>query len=155
MRRLLVDATQCAGCRCCEMACSFRHEGVFSPSLSRVAVIKDDKHGIDYPVYCRQCEPCPPAEMCPTGALSKGDRGTVQLDENVCINCGVCVSACRFEAIKLDEASMPILCDLCGGDPACVLKCPTKAMTFQESDFFSEQPDEAYKKLRRRWGLDA
>ncbi len=53
MKRIKVKAELCAGCRQCEMVCSFEHFTRFSPSLSRVTVHKDDRNGLDYPVTCR------------------------------------------------------------------------------------------------------
>lgn len=35
----------CYGCASCVLACSFHHEGEFSPSLSSISVFKDDKTG--------------------------------------------------------------------------------------------------------------
>jgi ferredoxin len=47
----------------------------------------------------------------------------------------------------------PLICDLCSGEPACVEKCPTGALIFEESDFNSEKPDEVFRELMRRWGI--
>jgi Fe-S-cluster-containing hydrogenase component 2 len=80
LKRILVDKAQCAGCRVCELVCSYYHEGKFSPSLSRVDVIKEDKYGLDYPVFCRQCDECPPADACPVGALIEGDYRAIILN---------------------------------------------------------------------------
>src|SRR5579872_6909978 len=33
------------------------------------------------------------AGLCPTGAISQGDRGAVALDQGQCIQCGRCVAA--------------------------------------------------------------
>ena len=155
MKRILVDATQCAGCRVCELACSYHHEGLFSPSLSRIDVIKEDKYGLDYPVYCRQCDECPPANACPVRALSMGDHGATVLDEEACIGCGICADVCTYDAVRLDEASRPLICDLCGGDPMCVKKCPTNALTYEESGQVTDQPEGVFRMLRERWGIDA
>jgi carbon-monoxide dehydrogenase iron sulfur subunit len=153
MRRLVVEAEKCAGCRQCEMVCSFQRAGVFSPLLSRITVIKDDERGFDYPVSCRQCEECLPVEACPTGALSRGADGVVHVDVMGCVGCGACVNSCPFGAVKLDNESGPIICDLCDDDPACVGRCPTQAIAFVESDFFSEMPSDALKRLMGRWGI--
>lgn len=153
MKRLLVDAGICAGCRYCEMVCSFHHEGRFGPSLSRVVVIKEDKHGMDFPVFCRHCNLCPPMDACPTHALSKNERGIVTLDEEACTGCGVCLETCTFDALRMGESSKPLICDLCGGDPVCVEKCPTKALSFVESDVAMGRPEEVFRELRGRWGI--
>lgn len=135
------------------MACSFHHERRFSPSLSRVTVIKEDKYGMDYPVFCQQCDQCPPITSCPTGALSKTEYGVVTLDGEACNGCGVCLEACSFDAIKMYE-SRPLICDLCGGTPVCAERCPTKALTFADANVISERPEDVFRELRRRWGID-
>ena len=153
MKRLLVDAEICAGCRYCEMVCSFHHEGRFGPSLSRVRVIKEDKHGMDFPVFCRQCEDCPPVDACPMGARSKKTQGLVTLDEEACTGCGACVESCTFDAIRMGAASKPLICDLCGGKPVCAERCPTEALRFEESDEVLELPEDVFRDLRGRWGI--
>ena len=154
MKRIIVEAVECAGCRVCELACSYGHEGRFSPSLSRITVIKEDKHGLDYPLYCRQCESCSPVSTCPTGALSKTTVGTVAVDPEACTGCGSCVTACNYDAIKLDASSRPLICDLCGGEPKCVRKCPTDALRFEESEAFTETMEDAFARLKTEWNID-
>jgi Fe-S-cluster-containing hydrogenase component 2 len=154
LKRIIVDAAECAGCRICELACSYHHEGRFSPRLSRVDVVKEDKYGLDYPVYCRQCDDCPPSDACPTGALNRDEYGATILDVEACINCGICANVCTYNAVKLDEASKPLICDLCGGDPVCVKKCPTNALTYEESGQVTDIPEGVFMALRERWGIN-
>lgn len=154
MKRIQVEAEKCAGCRYCEMICSFRHEARFSPSLSKVRVIKEDKYGLDYPVFCHQCEPCPSVDACPTGALTRSGLGFIQVNEAACTGCGACVDACIFDAVHLDESSKPLVCDLCGGEPACVERCPTGALSLIDSDEGFERPEEVFRELLIRWGID-
>lgn len=153
MKRIQIDAENCSGCRFCEMICSFHHEAKFSPSPSRVRVIKEDKYGLDYPVFCHQCKPCPSVDACPTGALTKSELGVIQVDGSVCNGCGACVDACIFDAVHLDESSKPLVCDLCGGEPLCVKRCPTGALTLTDSEGF-ERPEGVFRELLRRWGID-
>ncbi len=153
MKRILVDAERCAGCRYCEMICSFSHEGRFSPSLSRITVIKEDRFGFDYPILCRLCDACPPVDACPSKALKRSPDGTLRLDEEGCSGCGICVKACPHSALKIGGSSRPICCDLCGGKPLCVERCPTGALTYQEAEEFDERPMEALRRLMERWGI--
>ena len=43
------------------------------------------------------CEGC--VEVCPTKALKRGKK--VEYDKSKCIDCGVCVDACKHHAISL------------------------------------------------------
>jgi Fe-S-cluster-containing hydrogenase component 2 len=135
------------------MNCSYKHEGKFSPILSRISVIKEDKHGMDYPVFCRQCEPCPAVDACSYDALIQNGEGIIFCKHDTCTGCGICVSACQYNAIKMNEASKPVICDLCNGEPVCVKKCPTKALRFGESPFYEETYEEVFGELKRRWGI--
>jgi len=126
---------------------------MYSPSLSRVTVIKEDRDGMDYPIFCRHCDYCPAIERCPTGALERTEPGMINLVEDVCTGCGICVEACTFGAIKLDGSYKPLICDHCGGDPRCVARCPTKALSFEESKPFTEKPEEVFTRLRREWRI--
>jgi len=154
MKRLTVDASICAGCRVCEMYCSYAHEMKFSPSLSRVTIIKEEKHGMDYPLFCRQCTNCTAVQSCPTNALQKVKEGTIQVNTDLCISCGQCAIKCKYNAVKM-TAGQPLICDLCEGDPICVKKCPTKAINYIETEAFTEYPQEAFEILKKRWKIDA
>ncbi|MBN2334139.1 4Fe-4S dicluster domain-containing protein [Candidatus Bathyarchaeota archaeon] len=150
MKRITVDAERCAGCRYCELACSGRHYHLFSTSLSRVTVVKDDHRGLDYPVLCHQCDECIPEESCPVGAI-KRTGGCIVVDET-CVGCGQCVELCKFGAIKLVD-SRPIACDLCGGDPECVKRCPTGALLYGEYDGGYRSVKDELNELQRRLGI--
>lgn len=129
--RLLVDERRCSGCRACELACSFAHERLFSATHSRVTVEKDEAHGLDRPVVCRQCGVARCLEACPNGALSRDTVHAVIVDEARCTGCRACQKACPFGAVRFAPGrKAPLICDLCGGDPACVKRCATGAITF-------------------------
>jgi len=36
---MIFEIEKCGGCRTCEMACSFHHKGVFSPSISSIKIL--------------------------------------------------------------------------------------------------------------------
>lgn len=152
MKRIVVDANLCAGCRLCELACSFFHEEVFSPTLSRVTVVKQDVYGLDFPVLCRQCDHCPAIDACPTNALTRTELGTIAADIEACVGCTQCVEECTYNAVKL--VSEPLICDLCEGDPQCVRRCPTKALSYEESKPDTRRPEYVFLEMRRRWGID-
>lgn len=129
--RLLVDAERCSGCRACELACSFAHERAFCESRSRIRVEKDEAHGTDRPVVCRQCGVARCLEACPNGALSRDAAHAVIVDDTRCTGCRACQKACPFAAIRFVPGQRsPLICDLCGGRPACVERCATGAIAF-------------------------
>lgn len=132
LQRLLVDHRACTGCRACELACSYRHEGAFAPSLSRIRVRKDEPAGLDEPVVCRQCGVARCVQVCSCGALSRDRRtGAVLVDAGLCMRCGDCVEACPFGAVRIHpDTALPLICDLCDGDPACVGRCVTGALRY-------------------------
>ena len=51
-----------------------------------------------------------------------------KIDENVCVNCGLCQKACKFDAIK-DFRVDPIHCEGCG---VCEIVCPEKAILLHD-----------------------
>lgn len=66
-----IDPDKCVNCGLCEKSCPFH------------AIVK-------VPVPCE--------EVCPTGAISKGEDGIARIDEAKCILCGKCLRACPFGA---------------------------------------------------------
>ncbi|MCR4403299.1 MAG: TIGR04076 family protein [Firmicutes bacterium] len=130
--RMLVNERACSGCRTCELVCSFSHERKFSDLLSRIRVDKFDEDGVDRPLVCRQCGIARCVEACPNEALSRDPRTrSVVVDAARCAGCGACAEACPFDAVAFHpDTGIPLICDLCGGDPECVKRCPTHALAY-------------------------
>ncbi len=132
--RMLVEESVCSGCRTCELACSFAHSETFHPSISRIQVDKDEPTGLDRPNVCRQCGVAPCLKACPEDALARhGETRAVLVDESRCSGCGLCAGECPFSAIQIVDGRA-LICDLCGGEPACVRMCATGALKFGEGD---------------------
>jgi carbon-monoxide dehydrogenase iron sulfur subunit len=157
LKRILVDVDRCSGCRLCEMVCSFNNENVFGSSVSRITVIKEDGCGLDLPILCWHCDPCNAMESCPTGALERNNECLIHVNEVKCTGCGRCLETCVIGAVKLHpERKTPLICNQCGGTPLCVGKCPTKALTYIETE--TQQPvlpDQIMKETLRRWRITA
>lgn len=136
--RLLVDTAACSGCGACELACISQHGDGHVPSLPRIRVEKYKIEGRHYPVVCHQCGVARCVQVCAQGALSRHRvTGAVLVDAGLCVRCGECVQACPFGAIALGpETALPSICDLCGGDPACVKSCATGALRFGRAGAF-------------------
>lgn len=128
--QIIVDETRCSGCRACEIACVARRDGRFGTATARIRVVKIEAHGLDRPVVCRQCADAPCVGACPVGALRRDARdGGIHLAAGDCIACPACEDACPFDALFLERATgLPVVCDLCGGEPACVKRCVTGAL---------------------------
>ena len=134
MKRILVNRKVCSGCRACEVACVAHHEGRFGTASARIHVVKLEALGIDQPHVCRQCTRAPCLDACPVDALRKDEQtGAILVQEKTCVGCAACVDACPFGMATLHPASAAaIICDLCGGDPACVKRCATGAIVYAE-----------------------
>ena len=128
-KRLAVIPEECSGCGICELVCAIKHFGANNPKKAALRVMTTYPHPVmRLPVVCSQCRVPACAQVCPVDALRWID-GVVQLDEKECVSCYKCVEACPFGAIYVHEdCEYPIKCDMCGGDPQCVPKCPKGAI---------------------------
>lgn len=126
MKKLLTDNKVCTGCRSCEAMCSIVHSnGESNPSKARIRVREDIFHGTSEPVVCRQCNRPKCVEACGVDALHQDPKlGNPVVDPAKCNGCMACVEACPFGAMYFEEEKkLPLVCDLCGGDPMCVKFC--------------------------------
>jgi Fe-S-cluster-containing hydrogenase component 2 len=127
-RYLFAERQNCTGCRACEYACSIHHYGVVRPSVAKVHVYKH-RNVVDVPIICWHCDDAPCIAACPTTPLAiQKDPKTngIILNEKICLGakCLKCVEACPAQFIRVNpDLGMPLMCDLCGGDPECVKAC--------------------------------
>ena len=54
-----------------------------------------------------------------------------QVDQELCIQCGLCEDACPFDALSLEATSLEIDQDACMGCGLCVAACSQGALTLQ------------------------
>lgn len=155
MKRIMANVYRCSGCRLCEMVCSFRKEQAFASSISRITVRKNDDLGIDLPIVCWHCSPCNAMEDCPSEALERNEKGLIFVNEEKCVGCGNCSETCAVGAIKLHpRKNIPQICDQCEGNPLCVQKCPTKALTYTETvELQPRLPIHVIEEIMRKWGI--
>jgi len=143
-----IDNLPCTGCKTCELVCSLYHFGECNPRRSAIRIIRRERDGLVFclPLVCQQCKQAPCIEACPTEALSRdGGQGILSVDEERCSACGDCVEACPAGCIFIDSDRMvAISCDLCGGQPQCVLTCHAHCLTEVDSGEASEEQNVDY-----------
>lgn len=133
------NITNCTGCRLCQIACSEIKEQKVWPGIARITV-HQYYPGVEFPVACYQCgteAKC--VDACPVTALSVDPSkklNTIRIDTTRCLRttknseCTVCLDKCPGSAVTFHPKTRePLICDLCGGDPACVKACPENTLT--------------------------
>jgi Fe-S-cluster-containing hydrogenase component 2 len=141
-----VDALKCTGCRLCELSCSFAKEGSFRPSISRISILRWSRDALSVPVMCLQCDERYCVKECPRDAIalvSMGDVSVPAVNQERCRNareggnCTICSDSCPYKGVVLPQAKkgrgVPLICDLCGGTPACVEACYPAALSLTEA----------------------
>ena len=62
------------------------------------------------------------------------------VEKEICLGCGLCVAACPFGYMQLDEPFRKATkCDLCGGNPTCVQVCMAEALHFENINSLAER----------------
>lgn len=133
--RFVIVPENCTECKRCVAACSLAKAGYIQPLIARIAIQKQWPEAPQIRL-CRfdDCEDKPCIDTCPTGAIYRQD-GYILINEEECISCGACVSACPYQAIIMnDTTGTAVKCDFCGGDPACVKECVTAAISLGEDE---------------------
>jgi len=136
-KTLVIHPEKCNGCRDCETACASRSAEKGFSGRSCIRVVNESPDDTFFlPMTCQQCEDPPCLAACPNEAIFRDDAfDRVMINHHKCVGCGMCVSACPFGAMRLDEErGKSYKCDLCGGDPECVRACREGALEY--SGFF-------------------
>ena len=120
----------CLGLGTCKDVCKFDAIKI----INGIAVIDEEK--------CVLCGKC--MEVCPKGIITKKPlRQEIVVECNSqdfgksvkekcsvgCIGCGLCVKACKFDAIIFENKIAKIDYEKCVGCMECVKKCPTKVIS--------------------------
>ncbi|MEA2046453.1 MAG: 4Fe-4S dicluster domain-containing protein [Euryarchaeota archaeon] len=150
MKEVLVRLDRCVGCHSCEIACAVEHsesKNLFGAVAEkpvprkRIYVEYSPEQMIPVTMICHHCEDAPCVSVCPTGALTQDEISRVVThNPDICVGCWTCAMVCNYGMIgKHKEKRVAIKCDRCPDRdvPACVVACPTRALTFTEVEDFS------------------
>ena len=92
------DGNRCSGCKTCIIACKDFKELPVGINFRRVFSMETGTYptaqAYHYSMACNHCETPACVVNCPSGAMHKGDDGTVQHDDEICIGCQTCVQSC-------------------------------------------------------------
>ena len=147
MKRIMIDASKCDGCKNCSVACMNAHrEGGGDVRTLDLTDRANESRNYIYmtereqyiPIFCRHCDEPKCAEGCMSGALQKDVQSVlVTYDKTKCGQCFMCVMNCPYGLPKPDTLtnSYVVKCDFCAGDghePNCVKSCPKKAIWVEE-----------------------
>ena len=131
---LAFNTDRCTGCGLCELICSLVHTQTCNPARSRIRILRMEEKGVNIQTFCQQCEDAACIAACPVSAINRNrSSGMVKIDYELCIKCKECITACPYKGIFFDGVDDKVIkCDLCGGDPKCVIFCETRAIEFLE-----------------------
>jgi len=148
MRRIMIEADKCDGCKNCTIACMEAHRenrggGLYTVDLGDPAtesrnIIVLDGEGRYTPIFCRHCDEPECVLACMSGAMTRDENtGHVMYDEERCAACFMCVMNCPYGVLKPDRATRRhvVKCDFCVDDdeePNCVGSCPKRAIFVEE-----------------------
>lgn len=125
---LAIDLTSCMGCHTCSIACKQANNlpnGVFwnnvqtdgGESLDTArGTYPDDLHCIPYPINCQHCSSPACVSVCPTGASYQREDGLVLVENEDCIGCGSCITACPYDVRTLYDSELTYSVDFSVGD---------------------------------------
>ena len=133
MKKILIDVGMCTGCGQCALTCAFKNSQTFDLAQSNIQVVQWEDICLSVTVVCQQCQDAACISVCPTEAISFHPRtGAIQIDMDICTQCHECVEECRYHVIQITPVGDPHTCDLCDGNPKCVIACYPQALSFVE-----------------------
>lgn len=169
---MAIDVKRCIGCHTCAVACkmsnnlpnevwwnSIRTDGGTTIDTAR-GTYPNGLERTYYPVNCQHCDNPACVEVCPTGASFKREDGIVSINNDECIGCGSCITACPYDVRTLYAGDPSYSVDFPVGDwdapahksgtvgkctgcanridrdeaPACMLLCPARARHWGDLD---------------------
>lgn len=145
----------CTGCRTCQVACKDKNDldpGILFRRVSTYETGEYPNPGYYHlSISCNHCADPACVKACPIEANYKDDEtGIVMHDDEICIGCQACQSACPYGHPQYLEAeSIVHKCMMChdlileGGRPACVDACPMRCLEWGDIDELAAKHPEA------------
>lgn len=177
----MIDVSKCIGCRACQVACkhwnqlpaaqteftgSYENPPDLLPETWSRIMFREHENGDEVKWHfcfnsCMHCEDPACLPVCPVDAIFKTELASVNIDQETCIACGLCVTACPFdipriagplaevndvefeqpeEAIQVGMKNASWKCTFCydrisnGLSTACAKACPTGTITFGDQE---------------------
>ena len=124
---MAIDLNGCVACHACSIACKSNNNLPNGVLWNRIitdggyldtakGTYPNDLHREFYPLNCQHCSKPGCIEVCPTGASFKREDGIVSINQEECIGCGSCVTACPYDARTLIEEEPEYVVDFPLGD---------------------------------------
>ena len=139
MESILVLWERCNGCGDCLTACTaeMARLGEPLPHIPRLAIRGQERPA--YVALCRHCAEAPCRDACISGAITVADEGRVELADETCVRCCMCLAHCPFGAITLVQDKV-VKCNICtppGSQPPCVRACRAGALVVGKAQMMS------------------
>lgn len=161
---MVIDLGKCKNAGNCTSSCQKGHDLAASQKWMQVLLMKDSEESTPYwfPKPCFHCDNPPCVKVCPVDATFKRQDGIVLVDNERCIGCKFCMSACPYSARIFNWEDLPQYedsetpyspetsvpgkvgtigkCDFCpdlsreGKLPHCVTGCPMGAIYFGDAN---------------------
>ena len=158
MKRIFCILETCVGCRTCELSCAVSHskskdlnKAVQEESRPKQRIFVQGSRQGPYPLQCRHCNEPACVLACMSAAITRDPvTGTVAVDKDRCVGCGMCIMSCPYGALIMDkDTSVSTKCDLCAetGEPACVAACPTGSLLYVTYQEYLEKRKEKQKTI--------
>jgi formate dehydrogenase iron-sulfur subunit len=174
--RIFPDVEACIDCGGCVVACNRTWDTPVDEQRISVSTMLEGQEGAEgfnansaralaqgespgetsVPMQCYHCENAPCVSVCPTDSLLKQEDGFVQVQDDLCVGCQYCLSACPFGAPQFpesDDGAAQIFgtggtmdkCTMCeerqdvGKGPACAEECATDAILVGDAEEISSE----------------
>jgi Fe-S-cluster-containing dehydrogenase component len=139
----IFNADDCINCHACEIACKNENQ---TPIGIQWRTVKKIAPELYLSLSCNHCDSPECFRVCPERAFTKRKDGIVQIDQNLCTGCQLCVSACPYQVPQFDPETRKVSkCQMCyprqdiGMVPACVEACTTGALNLVDLNTFEDE----------------